>query len=121
MIIKLVSINNYSVLRLNGLKYSNLFFHLPFLDFECALPLVNGTDMFPKFQFHKALGQIWVDMARSLSDSLIIPFDPTDYGKTLIELVAKFLGRFRTQLEQNDINTSTCDFALTTYYFINLN
>nr|XP_022328754.1 N-acetylated-alpha-linked acidic dipeptidase 2-like [Crassostrea virginica] len=41
----------------------------------------------PGFQFHKAMGQIWGELARNLADSLIIPFDVRDYARILQDLV----------------------------------
>lgn len=41
----------------------------------------------PGFQTHKAMGQIWGELARNLADSLIIPFDVRDYSRVLEGLV----------------------------------
>ena len=41
------------------------------------------------FQFHKAMGQIWGELARNLADSLIIPFDVRDYARILQDLVTE--------------------------------
>ncbi|KAL4238328.1 hypothetical protein ACF0H5_003039 [Mactra antiquata] len=67
------------------------------------------------FHYHKAIGQMWIEMARDLSDSLLIPYNVTDYGTTLEDIRQTFMDRFRKQLEDKGINTTVLDSAVANF------
>ncbi|XP_060559269.1 N-acetylated-alpha-linked acidic dipeptidase 2-like [Ruditapes philippinarum] len=58
------------------------------------------------FKHHKALGQIWVEMARDLADSLILPFNVSDYSDALRDLSDNLLDHFGPLMTENNVNTN---------------
>lgn len=58
-----------------------------------------------KFNYHKAVGQVWLEMARNLADSLILPFNVTDFSNTLRDLAESLLSRFGKLMDDNGIKT----------------
>ncbi|KAH3853003.1 N-acetylated-alpha-linked acidic dipeptidase 2-like [Dreissena polymorpha] len=64
------------------------------------------------FQYHRAVGQVWLEMARNLADSLIIPFKVTNYANTLNTMTEEFLNSFKTALEEQHINTTLLQISV---------
>ncbi|XP_052275937.1 N-acetylated-alpha-linked acidic dipeptidase 2-like isoform X2 [Dreissena polymorpha] len=64
------------------------------------------------FQYHRAIGQVWIEMARHLADSLIIPFNVSDYADTLNAMTTTFLKRFKTLLDEQNINTTLLQISM---------
>ena len=62
--------------------------------------------LFICLQYHTATGQVWAEMARNLADSLIIPFNVSDYAVTLDHLRKALFKDFESLMTQNGINTS---------------
>ncbi|KAK3598383.1 hypothetical protein CHS0354_034557 [Potamilus streckersoni] len=58
-----------------------------------------------EFKYHTAVGQIWAEMARNLADTVIIPFNVSDYSRTLQELTQTLLKDYNKTLLANGINT----------------
>ena len=56
-------------------------------------------------QYHKAIGQIWTEMARDLADSLIIPFNISDYSSTITSIGKTFMDSFREIMNNRGIDT----------------
>lgn len=67
------------------------------------------------FMYHKAVGQIWAEMGRNLADSLILPFNVTDYSSTVQDMVNTFMNRFRQQLQDKGIDTTLLDAAVNNF------
>lgn len=55
------------------------------------------------FKRHRAVGQAWGEIARSLADSLLIPFRVQDYAQKLNELVKQLDSDFGTLMRKNGI------------------
>ncbi|KAL4238036.1 hypothetical protein ACF0H5_002747 [Mactra antiquata] len=56
------------------------------------------------FKYHTSVGRVWVDIARNLADSLIIPFNVSDYSDTLQDMTDSLISKFEQILTDNDIN-----------------
>ncbi|KAL3873960.1 hypothetical protein ACJMK2_037035 [Sinanodonta woodiana] len=69
-----------------------------------------------EFKYHRALGQIWVEMARNLADSVIIPFNVSDYSLTLRKLTKTLLKEYNKTLSANGINTYLLETAVHNFY-----
>lgn len=61
-------------------------------------------------QHHKALGQVWIEMARDLADSLILPFNVSDYANVLQDMGDTLLLQFGKLMDDNDIKTGTPEY-----------
>ncbi|KAL3873956.1 hypothetical protein ACJMK2_037032 [Sinanodonta woodiana] len=64
------------------------------------------------FKYHRAIGQIWAEMARNLADTVIIPFNVSDYSRTLEELTQTLLQDYNKTLSDNGINTYLLEIAV---------
>ena len=58
-------------------------------------------------QYHTAVGKVWVEMARNLADSLILPFNLTDYADILSDLSTTLLGNFGDLMRSKGIEIDT--------------
>ncbi|XP_052768722.1 N-acetylated-alpha-linked acidic dipeptidase 2-like isoform X2 [Mya arenaria] len=67
------------------------------------------------FQYHLACGRVWLEMARHLADTLVIPFNVTRYSDKLEELTKTFVDTYKTQLEEKDIQTSLLETAVSNF------
>lgn len=50
-----------------------------------TMHLVDLID--PNFVFHQAVGRMWGEMGRYLADSVLVPFNVTDYGRAMVQYV----------------------------------
>ena len=57
------------------------------------------------FQCHKAIGQVWAEMARNLADSTILPFNISDYATVMKTMVSSLMKGFGTLMRNNGIKT----------------
>jgi len=57
-------------------------------------------------QRHQAVGRVWVDVARQLADSLVLPYNVTDFSTTLNDMTKTFLDEFATSMQNQSIDTS---------------
>ncbi|KAL3873961.1 hypothetical protein ACJMK2_037036 [Sinanodonta woodiana] len=64
------------------------------------------------FKYHRAVGQVWAEMARNLADTVIIPFNVSDYSRTLKELTRTLLKDYNKTLSDNFINTQLLQDAV---------
>lgn len=64
------------------------------------------------FMYHKAIGQIWAEMGRDLADSLILPFNVSDYSGVIKSIGKTFMQSFKQQMENNSIDTALLDNAI---------
>ncbi|XP_053398009.1 N-acetylated-alpha-linked acidic dipeptidase 2-like [Mercenaria mercenaria] len=67
------------------------------------------------FHYHKAIGQIWTEMARDLADSLIIPFNVSDYSSVITDIGRTFMESFRQLMDTNGIDTALLDDAIANF------
>lgn len=67
------------------------------------------------FKFHTAVGQIWTEVARDLADSLILPFDITDYSTVLEDLADTLLKEFGLQMNKNGLDTNLLREAVSNF------
>ena len=51
------------------------------------------------------MGQVWAEMARHISDSLIIPFDVSDYAVVMDNMAKTLLKNSGKLLKDNGIET----------------
>ena len=51
------------------------------------------------------MGQVWAEMARHISDSLIIPFKVSDYAVVMDGMAQTLLNKSGKLLEDNGIHT----------------
>ena len=54
--------------------------------------------MDPTFEYHLAVTRVWAELARSLADSLILPFDCRDYTESLTKSVAKLKTDYKDKM-----------------------
>jgi len=47
-----------------------------------------------------------VDVARQLADSLVLPYNVTDFSTTLNDMTKTFLDEFATSMQNQSIDTS---------------
>ena len=52
-----------------------------------------------------ATGQVWAEMARNLADSLIIPFNVSDYAVTMETMKTTLFTDFGQLMQQHGIDT----------------
>ena len=57
------------------------------------------------FKVHKAMGQVWAEMARHLSDSLILPFNVSDYAFVMDNMAKTLLKDFGSLMDSKGIET----------------
>jgi len=55
-------------------------------------------------------------MARQLSDSLILPFNVSDYGNVITDLATTVLDRFEQMMKEKDIETGMINVAVTSAF-----
>lgn len=67
------------------------------------------------FKYHKAVGQVWTEMARNLADSLILPFNLTDYSNTLKGLGDNLLSQFGKLMDDNGVLTEYLKQAISNF------
>ncbi|XP_053398140.1 N-acetylated-alpha-linked acidic dipeptidase 2-like [Mercenaria mercenaria] len=67
------------------------------------------------FKFHTAVGQIWTEVARDLADSLIVPFDITDYSTVLNDLADTLLANFGQEMSANGLDTALLQAAVANF------
>ncbi|WAR23314.1 NALD2-like protein [Mya arenaria] len=60
----------------------------------------------------RAVGQVWLEMIRQLSDDLILPFNVTDLVSTVSEQTASLLQRFGKVMHENGIQTEILQEAV---------
>ncbi|KAL3873958.1 hypothetical protein ACJMK2_037033 [Sinanodonta woodiana] len=68
-----------------------------------------------EFKYHRAVGQIWAEMARNLADTVIIPFNVSDYSRTLQKLTETLLKEYNKTLSANGINTHLLEIAVNNF------
>ena len=51
------------------------------------------------------MGQVWAEMARHISDTLILPFNVSDYAFVMDNMVKTLLKDFGSQMENKGIDT----------------
>ena len=69
--------------------------------------------IFCLFQCSRAVGQLWAEMARHISDSLIIPFNVSDFAFVMDDMAKTLLTDFGDKLTKNGIDTGRCFHTLT--------
>ena len=60
--------------------------------------------MDPSFEYHLAVSRVWAEMARNLADSLILPFNCTDYTANLEKSVKKLKEDYEEKMNQQGID-----------------
>ncbi|XP_038074787.1 N-acetylated-alpha-linked acidic dipeptidase 2-like [Patiria miniata] len=68
--------------------------------------------MDPTFNYHLATGRLWGELARSLADSLILPFDCQTYVSHLEESIASLKTKYTDQMSPQGITFDAIDAAL---------
>ncbi|WAR19930.1 NALD2-like protein [Mya arenaria] len=56
------------------------------------------------FKYHTAVGQVWIEMARQLSDEVILPFNVTDLTNVIEDQTDSLLDRFGQLLSDNQVD-----------------
>ena len=59
--------------------------------------------MDPSFEYHLAVSRVWAEMARNLADSLILPFNCTDYTANLEKSVKTLKEDYEEKMNQKGI------------------
>ncbi|XP_074651751.1 N-acetylated-alpha-linked acidic dipeptidase 2-like isoform X2 [Tubulanus polymorphus] len=60
----------------------------------------------PTFKYHAAVTQYWGEVARSIADTYILPFDVRDYGNSITGFVNSFIKEYGTLLEKHNISVA---------------
>lgn len=69
------------------------------------------------FVHHRAVAQLWAEVAKNLTESTILPFDIRWYGTYLKESFADIKGQYNAQLEENGATLSMfCPHKLLSLY-----
>ena len=71
------------------------------------------------FQSHRAIGQIWGEIVRQLSDSLMIPFDVVNFANNLNMLVDELDNKHGKLLRDNGVQFGMYVFINCTLEFCN--
>lgn len=58
------------------------------------------------FKYHTTMGQIWTEVTRDLADSLLLPFNVSDYSSVLNDLGESFISRFEREMQSFGLDTS---------------
>ena len=56
--------------------------------------------------YHKAITQMWAEMARNLTESIILPMDISWYATYLTDSLIEIKERYGAQLEANQASLS---------------
>jgi hypothetical protein len=64
------------------------------------------------FQLHTAVSQYWSELARTLADSYLLPFDLVDYGDAIHDYVEKVEKSFGEQMKANGLGSNLGDSLL---------
>ncbi|XP_053400918.1 N-acetylated-alpha-linked acidic dipeptidase 2-like [Mercenaria mercenaria] len=64
------------------------------------------------FKYHKTMGQIWTEVTRDLADSLLLPFNVSDYSSVLKDLGETFITRFDKEMRGHGLDTSLLQNAI---------
>lgn len=59
------------------------------------------------FQYHAAIGKIWTEVARDMADSLILPFNVTDYAVVMQDLGQTFVKTFGKDMADHGLDTGS--------------
>ena len=59
----------------------------------------------PDYTHHKAIGEVWSMVAMALVTSPIIPYDPVDYSKRLMEMYEGLLTAYGDALKEHNVST----------------
>lgn len=65
------------------------------------------TCKFNVFQYHTAVGQVWMEMTRQLADSLILPLNVSDLADVVTDLSNTLLDDFGELMDDNNVKTGT--------------
>ncbi|XP_053400841.1 N-acetylated-alpha-linked acidic dipeptidase 2-like isoform X2 [Mercenaria mercenaria] len=64
------------------------------------------------FKYHTAIGQILSELARDLADSLILPFNLSDYSAVMKDLGSTLVTNYGKQMNDNGLDTSLLNDAI---------
>lgn len=64
------------------------------------------------FKYHTAMGKIWSEVTRDLADSLLLPFNVSDYAAVLQDLGDTFISRFGKQMNDHGLKMSLLQNAI---------
>ncbi|XP_060586029.1 N-acetylated-alpha-linked acidic dipeptidase 2-like [Ruditapes philippinarum] len=67
------------------------------------------------FKYHTALSQLLSEMARDLADSLILPFNVSDYSAVMADLGQTLITKYGQQLNDHGLNTSLLESAINNF------
>lgn len=65
------------------------------------------------FLHHRAVTQLWAEVARNLLESVVLPLDPDWYATYLAEEVAGIQSRYGAKLEANNATMNYFQLAVT--------
>ncbi|CAH1266289.1 NAALAD2 [Branchiostoma lanceolatum] len=74
-------------------------YHTAYATFHLQKKIID-----PDFVFHRAMSQLWAETARSLADSLILPFRLSEYGAVIGGMLEDLESRYGSQLVARGIS-----------------
>ena len=60
--------------------------------------------MDPGFKYHRAVGQVWAEISRRLSDSVLLPLNFTTYAEHLLDEWDRLKGDYGEAMRKQNIN-----------------